>query len=42
MRTGLVQPTPMEWPFTQITNTQQSLDIRLSMFIPQILFSVDF
>lgn len=30
MRTGQDVQTPMEWPFTQVTNEQQATDIRLS------------
>lgn len=30
LQTGVKLPTPLEWPFTQETNEQQSTDIRLS------------
>ncbi|KAF9067262.1 P-loop containing nucleoside triphosphate hydrolase protein [Rhodocollybia butyracea] len=30
LQTGVQLPTPLEWPFTQETNEQQSTDIRLS------------
>lgn len=30
LQTGVKLPTPLEWPFTQETNQQQSTDIRLS------------
>ncbi|KIK71569.1 hypothetical protein GYMLUDRAFT_33772 [Collybiopsis luxurians FD-317 M1] len=30
LQTGVQLPTPLEWPFTQETNQQQSTDIRLS------------
>ncbi|KAF4573510.1 hypothetical protein EYR36_008028 [Pleurotus pulmonarius] len=30
LRTGVQTPAPMEWPFTQATNEEQSRDIRLS------------
>ncbi|KAF7436184.1 hypothetical protein PC9H_003010 [Pleurotus ostreatus] len=30
LRTGIQTPVPMEWPFTQATNEEQSRDIRLS------------
>jgi len=30
LRTGSQMPTPLEWPFSQETNQEQSTDTRLS------------
>ncbi|KAF8971850.1 hypothetical protein BDZ97DRAFT_1650923 [Flammula alnicola] len=30
LQTGIVQETPMEWPYTNMTNTEQKTNIRLS------------
>lgn len=31
MQTGIQQQTPLEWPFTQLSNEDQVTNIRLSM-----------
>ena len=37
MQTGVKQQTPLEWPFTQLSNENQLRDIRLSMFTLRLL-----
>ena len=38
LRTGVQTPTPLEWPFTMETNTEQFTKLRLSTSCPSIIF----